>query len=808
LETLEVPREGRDVIATAYWSSTLADLHSDAEGSFTTADLERPGGENDGMLGIETAAISPDGRFVYTGSTTTDSDMAVVAFRRDASGDGDPITTIYSGPGPAPTADRTPRFLFRSTRSGLDFRCSLDGQDPAPCPGSFAVSDPLPEGEHDLVVQAVDQDGREVGAPARRAFTVDTTAPTTTFIDQPHAHTKDNTPYFRYRANEEVMRFECSFDGAPAVDCTFEARFSSRGPVADGAHELRVWAIDRAGNRETPPAESRFVVDTVAPSLEISSPPLGRTRDASPDFTFDAEPGVSLECELDNLPRVPCEGGYTPPKPLSDGSHDLLVVAYDRAGNSASDREDFVVDTKGPGATFYEYPSSLTTDANPVVRFNSAPDAASFECRLDDRRFEPCAEGVDMQLGPLADGSHSFSVTGTDQLGNVDQAPKRISFVVDTTPPETTITSAPPRRTGMTTVGFQYTSSERYSYRCTFDGVSVSCGSSGYIARYLTPGMHTFTVAGVDRAGNRDPEPAVHAFEVVGAPDTSIEDGPRSVGNDATPTFRFAATDPEATFLCRLDGSAWAACAEEGVHTTGVLSDGPHRLEVRATAFGHSDSTPADSNFTIDTQVPETTFTAAPPSETTERSATFEFEASEPDVDFECAFDGQPVSCGSSYSVDGLDPGSHRFTVAAEDPAGNRESPPKVRGFSVIAPEEPEQPTDPKEPTNPEEPPTVPRDPEPAADTTPPETRLVNVKRGTVRKPKRLMRRIRFVVRSEPGATLLRAVDKRGWRPSPLRFVLNLDAGRAHRVRLAAVDAAGNRDPSPVVWRLHRSRNR
>jgi hypothetical protein len=78
-----------------------------------------------------------------------------------------------------------------------------------------------------------------------------------------------------------------------------------------------------------------------------------------------------------------------------------------------------------------------------------------------------------------------------------------------------------------------------------------------------------------------------------------------------------------------------------------------------------------------DTTAPETTITSAPPASTGSTDASFELGSSEPGSTFACTLDGAPAqACTSPQAYTGLAAGSHTFTVAATDAAGNTDPTP------------------------------------------------------------------------------------------------------------------------------------
>ncbi len=81
-------------------------------------------------------------------------------------------------------------------------------------------------------------------------------------------------------------------------------------------------------------------------------------------------------------------------------------------------------------------------------------------------------------------------------------------------------------------------------------------------------------------------------------PDTSVTAGPSGATGDSTPTFSFSSADAGATFQCKVDGGAFAACSSP--FTTAALVAGAHSFQVRAVDnVGNVDASPAVRAFTL-----------------------------------------------------------------------------------------------------------------------------------------------------------------------------------------------------------------
>jgi hypothetical protein len=158
---------------------------------------------------------------------------------------------------------------------------------------------------------------------------------------------------------------------------------------------------------------------------------------------------------------------------------------------------------------------------NPFPEFTfSGSSAASFQCRLHpvEGGFTGCESPHrpgDVDYGiPLPDGAYIFEVRAVDAGGTPDDTPASFGFEIDTTPPETTITGGPNDTTAATAV-FLFSASGASGFSCRLDGGAWEpCGSPRTYSS-LSLGSHRFEVMAVDAAGNQDPTPASHAWQVL-----------------------------------------------------------------------------------------------------------------------------------------------------------------------------------------------------------------------------------------------------------------------------------------------------
>ena len=317
---------------------------------------------------------------------------------------------------------------------------------------------------------------------------------------------------------------------------------------------------------------------------------------------------------------------------------------------------------------------------------SSAPTSTTsfYQCSLDDSPWQSCFD--EEFITDLSDGPHTFSARARFN-GSVDQTPVERSFVVDTSAPDTLITSGPSGTVRASTQEFEFESDQDdATFRCSFDGSPLTSCSSP--ARYdlLKDGDHRFTVVAANV--RTDPTPAVREFTIEGRePDTTITSGPSGTVSSASQAFEFTSDQPEAEFRCTIDDAAPFNCESPKAYR--ALSDGPHTFGVAATNVGRTDATPAQRSFVVDTTSPATSITSSPGSLTNNASPSFSFGSPEEDALFECRMDpGQDsewMGCSSPQAYSALTDGDHQFEVRAVDPSGNRDSSPSSRLFTIDA---------------------------------------------------------------------------------------------------------------------------
>ncbi len=154
--------------------------------------------------------------------------------------------------GKALTNDSTPAFTLSSAgEPTATFQCALDGAALAACPASY-VSPTVTQGQHTLLVRAVDAAGNRDATPAELTFTVDTARPNTSLKSGPKGTKTARTARFTFAATEAGSRFQCKLDKKPWASCKSPKTYKK---LKAGKHTFQVRAIDKAGNVDATPAK-------------------------------------------------------------------------------------------------------------------------------------------------------------------------------------------------------------------------------------------------------------------------------------------------------------------------------------------------------------------------------------------------------------------------------------------------------------------------------------------------------------------------------------------------------------------------
>ncbi|HAF3823741.1 TPA: BapA prefix-like domain-containing protein [Salmonella enterica] len=556
----------------------------------------------------------------------------------------------------------------------------------------FEIATPLSESTHYFTVQATNANGPG-GLSAPVGITVDLSAPAQPVItsatdDVPGmtgtldngALTNDSRPTLNGtgEAGATIRILDNGVEiGSATVDQSGNWRFTPNAPLESNAHIFTAVATDPAGNSGQPSDGFTLNIDAQAPDVPVITSviddnnqptvpvlPGQSTDDRQPILNGTGEPGATITIFDNGTPlgtaQVGENGSWTFPVPrnLSEGSHNLTVSATEPAGNTSAVSAPWtivvditppaipvltsVVDDQ-PGITGNLVSGQLTNDATPTL--NGRGEAgATINVYLDGNPASIGTTTVNSDgtwsftpQTPLANGSHTFTLSATDPAGNSSSVSSGFVLTIDATPPAAPVIASVADNTAPVT-GIVPNGGSTNETRPTLSGtgeagttISIYNGSalvgtaqvqangswSFTPSTSLGAGVWNLTATATDAAGNSSPNSTAFTLTVdTTAPQTpiltSVVDDVAGgvtgnlangqITNDNRPTLN--GTAEAGSVVSIYDGDtllgvtpANASGAWSFTPTTG-LNDGTRTLTVTATDPAGNVS-PATSGFTI-----------------------------------------------------------------------------------------------------------------------------------------------------------------------------------------------------------------
>lgn len=283
------------------------------------------------------------------------------------------------------------------------------------------------------------------------------------------------------------------------------------------------------------------------------------------------------------------------PTPAGNG---CVIFDTGPAGNNYLPRAVFV-DVTGPtltpAATY-----STQVDRQVAFTWGTNEPLSAATCSVDGAPPIACSGSF---TATPAEGTHTFSVRGTDRSGN-QGAPATVSVrIVDTA-----LVSGPADVSNQRTPTFTVGSLAGTGFDCAVDAAGFApCatkepdGRARITLPSLAEGTHTFRVRAKDGADS-DRVPVVRTWRIDTTAPTATLDPTRGPNEGAlqaatTETFAFTSNEPGSTFSCRLDSAPFQACTSP--RTVTGLVPGPHRFEVRATDAAGNTSPVVARSWTV-----------------------------------------------------------------------------------------------------------------------------------------------------------------------------------------------------------------
>jgi large repetitive protein len=546
------------------------------------------------------------------------------------------------------------------------------------------------DGSHTLKVTAVDKAGNQNSASV--SVVVDTVAPQTVLSIE---GTLGSNGWYVTPVNVTITSTDAT-SGVKSIMYNLDSAgwqsFTAKIPIsANGVHSIQFYAEDNATNRD-PVSSVDIKIDTTQLYLvfNVQNGTIFNLRSVVISWTvYNNLSGLDhFEYSLDggafqSLGTTSSVGLGD----LSEGSHVLVVKAFDNAGDVAERSITFIVDTLPPSLAFDVQNGTMFTSRPVIINWTSDDNNTGidrFEYSLDGGVFVSNGNTTSLSLADVSDGSRILRVRAYDNAGNI--AERSLSFMVDTQPPVLAFTTQGVAYFNTRSVAITWTASDaasgidRFEYSLD-NGVFMQFGTPTSVRLDLADvaeGTHFLALRAYDRGGNLaersltfvvDIQPPTLAFYIQNG--TAFAFRPVAINWSSADS-----NSGIARFEYALDNAPWVTVGTSTTVNLADVSEGAHILTVRA--YDRAGNIARMSvEFVVDTQPPSLAFDVPDGAFYNSTSATITWSSSD-EVSGVAYFtyrldmsDFRAIGDNRSVDLVGLSDTTHVLTVRAYDRVGN-----------------------------------------------------------------------------------------------------------------------------------------
>ncbi|MBF0548462.1 MAG: SUMF1/EgtB/PvdO family nonheme iron enzyme [Candidatus Riflebacteria bacterium] len=462
----------------------------------------------------------------FAGNWQSINDATVATWQIDLT----PPTAALSNTPPNPTNQTTANINV----SGTDVAYYKYKLDSGTWSNEISVSSPisltsLSEGAHSISVIGRDLAGnwQNQNSSTNYSWTISFQTHTAIFTVFPNNPTNQTVASFTI-GGDGVIDYKYKIDSGSWSNPASVSVVISLTSLAEGSHTISVIGKDSANNWQNQSSSTNYSwqIDLTPPIAGLSDTPSSVTNQTVANITVNGNGVTKYKYKIDS-------GSWSTEKNVSEkiglpalaqGSHSILVIGCDAAGNWQSENSgtsfSWVVDTTPPNASLIAKPASVINQTN--SSFSIGGDGVTlYRYKLDSGSWSSdCTTSTLIDLTNLADGIHQISIIGRDSAGNwqSDTQPTIYSWTIDTTPPTAQLTNTPGNPTSQNAASISVSGSDVSFYKFRLDGGSWSAEiaiSNPISLSNLTGGSHTLTVIGRDSAGNWQSESSQTSYSWV-----------------------------------------------------------------------------------------------------------------------------------------------------------------------------------------------------------------------------------------------------------------------------------------------------
>lgn len=534
----------------------------------------------------------------------------------------------------------------------------------------------LADGTYELKITSTDKAGNTSGFSAITTIVVDTQEPGAPFdfelADNHNGYSQTNKPTISGKAepNSVVTIYN---NGGEVTTVTADPlgnwTYTFTTSLEEGIQKITATARDAAYNTSGISDEFSFIVDTQAPATPakpglVTANNEGIVKINNPSVSGVTEPNAKVHIYDGGIlvTTITADGdgswNYTFNPALTDGGHQVTVIAEDAAGNTSEESSvlTIVVDTQAPltPATpeLVGGNDGATNNNKPTVKGNAEPNSTVTIYRNGVPVATAQADvngNWSYEFNPaLEDGDHEIKVTSTDAAGNTSELSAGTIVHVDTQKPAAPLKPSLKNgkgdysNTSKPTIGGK---AEPGSTITVYNhGVPVGTTTTGEngdwtftFTHNLPDGEQDITVTATDKSGNTSNTGDRYKFIVdTSVPLEPVAPQPKDTnGHGKTKNNKPSVSgksEPGSTVTIYNNGTpVGTTVADENgdwdYTFDPALTDGRHTIQTTITdSAGNTSSNGIPVEFEVDTQAPRIQVSAAGDNAQGPFVATFKFD--------------------------------------------------------------------------------------------------------------------------------------------------------------------------------------